>query len=248
MESMIRKSGRISRMWLFRSSRVPMVKRKTFSGLHAQAVGAQLDLQRRFFAGVIQHLLALLRQHGRYFEQQGRLPHPGLAADQDDRVGDDAPAQDAVEFVHAGDQAPGFARVDLAEPPRLVGRLRRRRQPLRRGRQPRPWCSRPGIAGSGRSISGSGNRTRCTRRWEGSFVFLVAKADPHHELAVPRLQQVVIACLDGDVLRQREAQHGFQQRVLLAREAVGEEVQVQPVVRESPGAGRRRGRIRSDRR
>ena len=184
MESMIRKSGWISRTWLFRSSSVPMVKRKMLSELHAQPVGAQLDLQRRFFAGVVQHFLALLRQHGRYFQQQRRLPHPGFAADEDDRVADDAAAQHAVEFVHAGDQAPDFARVDLADFLRLVGRARRRRRPLRRGCAPRPWCSSPGIAGSAHSISGSGIRTRCTRRLEGSFVFLVAKADPHHEFAV----------------------------------------------------------------
>ena len=139
-------------------------------GMDVQPFGPELDLQRRLLAGIIEHFLAFLRQHGRYFQQQGRLPHPGLAADQDHRVADDAAAQDAVEFVHAGDQPLHSAgSISLIFCGALAGRdvvLAVRIAAVRS----RPGCSRPGIAGSARNTSGSGSRTRCTRTWLEFFV------------------------------------------------------------------------------
>ena len=58
----------------------------------------------RFFAGAVEHRPDRCREVRRRLQQQRRLADARLAADQDERSGDDAAAEHAIELVDAGRQ------------------------------------------------------------------------------------------------------------------------------------------------
>ncbi|MNS78557.1 hypothetical protein D3C72_1121750 [compost metagenome] len=98
---------------------------------HAHAFGAGADLFNGFFARDIGDAGAVARRLGRDLQQQGRLAHAGVAAQQDGRARHHAAAADAVELGHAGDDARRLGRVGLqglerqTAPARHRGRLHR---------------------------------------------------------------------------------------------------------------------------
>ena len=71
----------------------------------AEPIGAQAHLVHRFLARDVDDPLAAQGQRRAGLDQQGRLADAGLAAEQQDRAGDEAAARDAVEFVDPGPQA-----------------------------------------------------------------------------------------------------------------------------------------------
>ena len=79
-----------------------------------QALGAQVDLGQRFLTGDVQRAHARLHA-GQDLQQQGGLADAGVAADQDDRAGNDAAAQYPVHLAQPGTGARGLARVHLAQ-------------------------------------------------------------------------------------------------------------------------------------
>ena len=68
---------------------------------HAKPLAARLDLVLRFLAGAVQHRSDRPRHVGGSLQQQRGLADPGLAAQQDQRAGHDAAAEDAIELVDA---------------------------------------------------------------------------------------------------------------------------------------------------
>src|SRR5205823_26341 len=90
----------------------------------AEARGPKLHLRRRLLAGHEQRAPAAARDRGERRQEERRLPDAGLAADEDERRGNDAAAEDAVELRHAGRDALGLLDLDVDEPqdrPRLAG-------------------------------------------------------------------------------------------------------------------------------
>jgi hypothetical protein len=70
-------------------------------GQFAKPLAARLDLVLRFLAGAVQHRSDRPRHVGGSLQQQRGLADPGLAAQQDQRAGHDAAAEDAIELVDA---------------------------------------------------------------------------------------------------------------------------------------------------
>lgn len=92
------------------------------------AVGAHPDLAGRLLARDVEGAVLVAGGLGGDVEQEGGLADAGLARDQDDGAGDEAPAEDPVELGHAGGAGGGLPGVDLAD------RDGGRRDPAGRGR------------------------------------------------------------------------------------------------------------------
>jgi hypothetical protein len=85
--------------------------------LRVDARGAHLDLPLRLLARNVQDLQPARHDHGDLQHQRG-LADAGVAADEDDRTGDDPAAQHAGELSYRyGNPVFGIA-ADLAQPPR----------------------------------------------------------------------------------------------------------------------------------
>ena len=102
------------------------------AGQQAEPCGSQPDLPRRFLARRVQDPAFPGRsatQAGGGLQEERGLADPGFAAEQDERAGDESPAQDAVELADAQaqpwevglrdlGQLGGFGhRVGVPEPP-----------------------------------------------------------------------------------------------------------------------------------
>jgi len=72
------------------------------AGVDREPLGAQPDLVGRFFARDVQCGNPGALEARGALQQQGGLANAGLAADEDDRSRNDAPAEDVVELVEAG--------------------------------------------------------------------------------------------------------------------------------------------------
>ena len=86
---------------------------------HAQAVGAQANLPRAFFARYIQHALAHARHARAHLQQQRAFAHARLAAHQHQRALHNAAAQHTVKLADAGRLMRLRARLDLIDLLRL---------------------------------------------------------------------------------------------------------------------------------
>ena len=82
----------------------------------SEPLRAHRDLFGRFFAGDVQGA-PRRADRGHCLQQQRRLSDPGIAAEQDHRAGDQATAENAVEFLEAGRRARLRARLDARERP-----------------------------------------------------------------------------------------------------------------------------------
>ena len=67
----------------------------------AEPFAARFDLMLRLLAGAVEDRPDRSRDARRRLQQQGRLANPRLAAEQHERSGDDAAAEDAIELVDA---------------------------------------------------------------------------------------------------------------------------------------------------
>ena len=94
----------------------------TSSAPAAQALGAQAHLRRRLLAGDVEHVAAGRDQVAQRGGGDGGLADAGRAAQQHQRAGHDAPAQDAVELADAGREARDVRRLDAAQRHGLDGR------------------------------------------------------------------------------------------------------------------------------
>jgi hypothetical protein len=101
--------------------------------MDGQPFGPELDLHGRLLPGIVKDFPAFFRQDGRHFQEQGRFADARFTADQGHRMADDAPAQHAVEFVHARQQPFDLLRVDGADFLGLVAGIRFRAFILCRG-------------------------------------------------------------------------------------------------------------------
>jgi hypothetical protein len=92
-----------------------------------EPLGTQADLPRRLLAGDVQRAPPGALQVAERHRRERRLADAGRAADQHDRAGDDAAAEDAVELADAGREAGVALGPHVGEPDRLgraAGRLR----------------------------------------------------------------------------------------------------------------------------
>jgi hypothetical protein len=80
-----------------------------------QTVGAQLDLLGRLLAGHVERVEASLGELGEHLETDRRLADAGIAAEENDRSGDDAATEDAVELGEPGRDALMALRLDAVE-------------------------------------------------------------------------------------------------------------------------------------
>src|SRR5437899_3709808 len=87
--------------------------------LDAQPLRAQLQLLDRLFARDIQDRSIGARHLAGELEQERRLADPGVAADQHQRAGYDAAAQDLIELAHRQSQTVGLGEADLGQRHRL---------------------------------------------------------------------------------------------------------------------------------
>jgi hypothetical protein len=71
-------------------------------GADTQPIAAALDLMLGFFARRVEHGTDRVREVGRRLQQERRLADSGLAAEQHERPGHDAAAENAIEFGDAG--------------------------------------------------------------------------------------------------------------------------------------------------
>ena len=86
--------------------------------LYAKAVGAQLELTRRFFAGNIQDL-SIFAQLSADLQHQSGFSDARRAADEHERALHGAPAQHAVQLPHAGGKTNLLRGIQLADGARL---------------------------------------------------------------------------------------------------------------------------------
>jgi hypothetical protein len=93
----------------------------------------------RFLTRGVEHRPDLAREMRRCLEQQRRLADAGLAAEQDERTGHDAAAEDAIELADAGRQPRRIGELNLgvqlrdAAGAKLGVAIDRRRRFRRRG-------------------------------------------------------------------------------------------------------------------
>lgn len=87
----------------------------------AEALGAELGLLGGFFGGDVEDALAVGGEMGEGLEEQCGFADAGLAAEEDGAAGDDAAAEDAVEFRDADGDAGDFERRDLVDGERSAG-------------------------------------------------------------------------------------------------------------------------------
>jgi hypothetical protein len=101
-----------------------------------QPLASRLDLVLRLFARAVKHRSDRSRDIRRRLKEQRRLANPRLAAEQHQRPGHDAAAEDAVELVDAGGEARVLLELDLRVQARRSGgaaeRVTVRRRGLRR--------------------------------------------------------------------------------------------------------------------
>src|SRR5688572_387264 len=81
---------------------------------HAETVAAALHLMFGFLARRVEHGADVAREVGGRLEQQRGLADAGLAAEQDQRTGNDAAAEHAIELLDAAREPLGLRRLDFA--------------------------------------------------------------------------------------------------------------------------------------
>src|SRR6185437_3609289 len=81
-----------------------------------ESVGAQLDLQRRFLTGYVQHFVFASLQRCRDLKQQRGFSDAGLASNEHDGSRDDATAEYEIEFTDSRFPSPSLRAVHVAEP------------------------------------------------------------------------------------------------------------------------------------
>ena len=86
--------------------------------LHAETVGAQLELTRRFLAGNVQNFRGFT-QFSADLQHQRRFADARCTADEHERTLHSAAAEHAVEFAHAGGKTDLLRRVELCDRVRL---------------------------------------------------------------------------------------------------------------------------------
>ena len=141
----------------------------------AKPVAARLDLMLRLFARCVEHGADRLREVRGRLQQQRRLADAGFAAEQDERAGNDAAAEHAVEFADAAGDAVGGRRFDLrvalrpgggrswqriAMPFGRATTRRRPRAPRRVNSTRRSRCSDPAIWGLRSALLADEHRLR----------------------------------------------------------------------------------------
>ena len=71
-------------------------------GYCGQPLAAHSHLAHRFFTGNIQYFMAVFRNTVQCLKHEGRFADSRISADEDKGSGDQAAAQDAVEFSDSG--------------------------------------------------------------------------------------------------------------------------------------------------
>ena len=98
-ESTTKTRGRTFSAWAMIRSMLRLGQEIELAVPDAQPVAADLDLLEGFLARDVEDPLALGGEIPADLEEEGRLADARLAADQDERAEDDAPAEDLVEFL-----------------------------------------------------------------------------------------------------------------------------------------------------